>query len=69
MSDADHKLEVLKALIAEKYDPEANGQNYWETGNFDDTFEMGEASGYADALLDVGRMLGMDLPDKVEVEV
>lgn len=63
------EIEAVEKLITENYDPSANGTGYWETGNFDDTFEMGERSGYADALLDIGSKLGMDLPEKEEMKL
>jgi len=66
MTDSE-KIEALKELVTARYSASNNGQGYWETGNFDDTFEMGEDSGYSDALMDVARILGVDLPDKEEV--
>ena len=61
-------VEAIIKLISERYDPTANGQGYWDGGNFDDTFHQGEESGYNDALLEIGRMLDMDLPDKDQLE-
>lgn len=63
------EIAKLKKYIEDNYDPEKNGQDYWESGNYDDTFNMGEDCGCADTLLVIGRMLGMDLPDKVEMEL
>jgi len=65
---ADQKtIDDIKEFIALNYDPNANGQDYWESGNFDDTFSAGEECGRADTLLEIGKMLGMDLPDKKEM--
>ena len=62
------ELDKIREKVLRQYNPEINGQGYWENGNYDDAFQMGIDVGYNRALADIGFMLDMDLPNEKEVE-
>lgn len=66
----EHEMIVaLRELVTKTFDPDANGQGYWETGNFDDTYSMGIETGESYMAQAVAKIIGLDLPDMTEVEV
>ena len=67
MADSD-QIEAIKEYILKHYDPSANGGEYWDGGNFDDTFQLGIKCGSSETLYDIGKILGLDLPPMEEVE-
>lgn len=64
-------LNKLENIIKDNYDHSDHGHEYWFTGNFDDTFEMGVKTGTRDTLYMIGVELGLELqkPEQKEVEI
>lgn len=57
--------EIIVPIIVNNYKPEDSGEGYYETGNYDDTFEMGIKTGTRDILYDIGIALDLDLKEPV----
>jgi len=68
MTDQE-KLAKIQEMVIRVFDPETNGGEYWETGNFDDTFQMGVDVGENQMAEAIGQILGLDFPDINEIEV
>ena len=68
MTDKEMIAEIA-FLVGSTYDPETNGQGWWETGNFDDTFYMGVAVGENEMAYKLATILGIDLEPMKDIEV
>ena len=56
-------IQDVKDYITANYDPEDTLGCWWDTGNYDDSYEMGNKHGRAQLLSELGRRLGMELKD------
>lgn len=55
-------MEKLKKLITEKYKKEHGAKtSMWSEGNGDDQFSDGVDNGYATALFEVAKVIGMEV--------
>ena len=63
MTDKE-KLDKIEAYIKKNYKPEVGEKtSLWSHGNSDDVFSDGWDQGECYALWEIGKMIGMELPD------
>lgn len=63
------KLAKIQEYIEKHYDATKAGNGYWDTGSYDDSFEMGQDVGKRDALFDIAMILGIDVDDPEEMSL
>lgn len=66
-SNNSELIQKIRDTIETNYDPDVNGDGYWGTGNFDDTFNMGVEVGEMSQLYAVAQILGMNIPPMKEM--
>lgn len=57
-------IEKIKSL-ASGYDPEFEHGEYWDSGNFDDCFQIGVEEGMNSILLQLKNILEEDIDEKI----
>ena len=56
-------IQDVKEYITANYNPEDTLGCWWDTGNYDDSYIMGQQHGRAQLFYDLGKALGMELAD------
>jgi hypothetical protein len=62
MTDAE-KLAKIATLVKSRHNPDAWVPAWYETGNYDDSFEQGQDVGATLLADSIGAILGLDLPE------
>lgn len=59
-------IKQIQEIINDKYNPEDSGDEYWESGNFDDAFEMGIKTGTRDTLYNLANKLNIKVEKPID---